>query len=122
MSKNKTFGGLVISLTALLATALFLVIGFTLQVWNPTWLVFLSIPLVSIIVDIVTNRRDIVGKVTGVVSMLCVITFLLVGFLAHTWHPTWVIFFAIPISGTIAKMFRTGKKDEDPPPRDDTAG
>lgn len=119
--KNKTVGGLVVSLTALLAVAVFLLIGFSTRVWSPTWLVFLSIPLVSIIVDIATNRKDIVGKVTGVVASICVITFLLIGFLAHTWHPTWVIFFAIPISGTIAKMFNAAKKDADPPQGNDAA-
>lgn len=119
--KNKTVGGLFVSLTALLATVVFLLLGFMWGAWPVAWIVFLAIPVVSIIVDLVTNRKDVAGKVTGVVSMLCVIIFLLIGFLAHIWHPTWIIFFAIPISGTIAKMFTVGKKDAEPPQGKDTA-
>jgi hypothetical protein len=63
----------------------------------------------------VTNRKDISGKVTGVVALLCVITFMLIGFLTGIWSPTWIIFFAIPISGVIVKIF-TAKAEE--PPKD----
>ena len=121
MNKQKTVGGLIVSLTALLATVVFLLLGFTQGLWPVAWLVFLAIPIVSIIVNMATNRTDIVGKITSVVSMLCVITFLLVGFLAHIWHPTWIIFFAIPISGTIAKIFTVDKKDSEPPQDKDAA-
>jgi len=111
--REKTLGGLFVSLTALLATAAYLLLGFTIGGWHIYWILFLAIPLVSIIVDVVTNRKDISGKVTGIVALLCVITFILVGFIAHTWHPTWIIFFAIPISGVIVKILTT--KGEEPP-------
>jgi hypothetical protein len=116
--RRKTVGGLFVSLTALLATAVYLLLGFTVGGWHIYWVVFLAIPIVSIIVDVVTNRKDLSGKVTGIVSLLCVTAFILIGFLADTWHPTWIIFFAIPISGVIVKMFA---KSGEVPPKDQNA-
>ena len=49
---------------------------------------------------------------TGVVALLCVIIYLLLGFVWHLWHPSWIIFFAIPISGIIVKMFAGGKEGQ----------
>ena len=119
-NKKKTVGGQIVSLTALLAAALFLILGFTQGAWHIAWVVFLAIPIVSIIVDIVANRKDASGKVTGIVSLLCVAAYMLMGFVWGLWHPGWIIFFAIPISGVIVKMF-TGK-DGSEPPADQNAG
>ena len=113
--KGKTLGRQFVSLTALLATAVYLLLGFTIGGWHIYWVIFLAIPIMSIIVDVVEGRKDLAGKVTGIVALLCVVVFILVGFLADTWHPTWIIFFAIPISGVIVKMFA---KNGGVPPKD----
>lgn len=104
-SRKNDIAGSITGLVALLATAAFLLIGFTTHVWHPTWMLFLAIPIMSIIVDIATHRRDIAGKVTGVVAILATVGFLLMGFLGNLWHPGWIIFLAVPISGVIVKMF-----------------
>ncbi len=119
-NRNKTVGGQIVSLTALLAAAVFLIIGFTRGAWHIAWVVFLAIPIVSIIVDIAVNRKDASGKVSGIVSLLCVAAYMLMGFVWGLWHPYWIIFFAIPISGVIVKIF-TAKTDSDPP-KDEAAG
>ena len=106
--RKKTVGGQIVSLTALLATAAYLLLGFTIGGWHVYWVLFLSIPIMSIIVDIVVNRKDLSGKVTGIVALLCVVTYVLLGFLLNLWNPGWIIFFAIPISGVIVKII-TGK-------------
>ncbi len=110
MSDNRktTVGGQIVSLTALLAAAVFLILGFTMGAWHIAWVVFLAIPIVSIIVDIVVNRKDASGKISGIVSLLCVAAYMLMGFVWGLWHPGWIIFLAIPISGIIVKIF-TGK-------------
>jgi hypothetical protein len=113
--KRKTLGGMFVSLTALLAAAVYLLLGFTVGGWHIYWVVFLAIPIMSIIVDVIEGRKDLAGKVTGIVAFLCVATYILVGFLADIWHPTWIIFFAIPISSVIVKMFTKGG---DEPPKD----
>lgn len=112
---RKTLGGLFVSLTALLAAAAYLLLGFTVGGWHIYWVVFLAIPIMSIIVDVIEGRKDISAKVTGIVALVCIIAFILIGFLAGIWHPTWLIFFAVPISGVIVKMFAKGA---DTPPQD----
>jgi hypothetical protein len=92
----------------------FLVIGFTTEKWHPTWMLFLIIPVASVITDIISNRRDIGGKGTGVVAILCAVGYMLMGFLGEElsgralWHPGWIIFFAIPIFGVIVKVCTAG--------------
>ncbi len=114
MSHKQKIGGLVISLVALLSAFVFLFVGFTEGIWSPTWLVFLSIPFVSIIVDVITKKKDPVGMVSGIVSFACIVGYLCFGFFFDLWHPGWLIFFAIPVSSIIAKMFVSadGGKDE----------
>lgn len=113
MNAKQRAGGSIIALVSLLATFTFLFIGFTQHIWSPTWLVFLIIPVVSIFVDIVTKKKDVVGLVSGVVSMLCFVGYLLMGFLLNLWHPGWLIFFAVPISGVITKMFAGETKTDE---------
>lgn len=112
---QKSLGGLLISLTALLAAAAYLLLGFTVGGWHIYWVLFLAVPIMSIIVDIVEARKPVSARIPGIVALVCIITFILVGFLADIWHPTWLIFFAVPISGIIAKMFSKGG---DVPPQD----
>ncbi len=113
MSHKQKIGGSVIGLVAVLSAFVFLFIGFTQHIWSPTWLVFLSIPLVSLIVDLVTKKNDPVGMVSGVVSFVCVVVYLCLGFSLNLWHPGWLVFFAVPVSGIIAKMFADdGGKDK----------
>lgn len=110
MGKKNDIAGSIVGLVALLATVGFLLIGFTVGAWHIAWLLFLLIPVVSIIMDIATKKRDVKGLVTGFVAILCVAGFLLMGFVWNLWHPGWIIFFAIPISGIIANMFTAGEE------------
>lgn len=102
--KKNGVGGAIIGLTALLSTVIFLYVGFTLYIWHPTWLIFLSIPIVSSIVDAVT-KKNVAGRVSGLISLICIVTYLYIGFFHNLWHPGWLIFFAIPIVHIIVKLF-----------------
>ena len=103
-NKKSAVAGSVVGLVALLSVVAFLLTGFLTGVWSPTWLVFLAIPLTSILTDIFTKGKGIVSVLTGIVALLSVIAFLIIGFMWDLWHPGWVVFFAIPISQIIAKM------------------
>lgn len=107
-TKKSAVGGAIISLVALLSTAAFLYIGFVMHIWHPTWLVFLSIPIVSAIVDIATCKRNLAGAVSGIVSIGCAVAYLYMGFILNLWHPGWLIFFAIPITHALIKIFTGG--------------
>jgi hypothetical protein len=117
LDKKNIIAGSIVGLVALLATFVFLFIGFTQHIWNPTWLVFLAIPFVSIITDLITKKKDTVALVSGIISFLCVAIYLYMGFFLNLWHPGWLIFFAVPISGIITKMFvgdvKPERNDED---------
>jgi len=112
---QKTLGGLFVGLTALLAAAVYLLLGFTVGGWHIYWVVFLAIPIMSIIVDIIEGHKPISARIPGIVALSCIIAYILTGFLAGIWHPTWLIFFAVPISGVIVQMFA---KNSDTPPQD----
>ncbi|MFA5675538.1 MAG: hypothetical protein WDA65_03355 [Christensenellales bacterium] len=104
-AKKSAVGGAIISLTALLSTVVFLYIGFVMHTWHPTWLIFISIPVVSAIVDVFTSKRHIAAAVSAIVSVCCVVAYLYMGFILRLWHPGWLIFFAIPITHIILKLF-----------------
>lgn len=50
------------------------------------------------------NRNALAGSIVGLVSLLAVVAFLLVGFTSHRWHPAWLVFFAIPIASTLTDV------------------
>ncbi len=115
MDKKNTIAGSITGLIALFATFTFLFIGFTTHVWHPTWLVFLVVPCVSTIADIICKKKDVTGTITGIVSFLCTVVYLYMGFFLRLWHPGWLIFFAVPITGIIVGMFvkKTPEQDKD---------
>jgi hypothetical protein len=47
------------------------------------------------------NRHAIAGSIVGLVALICTAVFLLIGFTSHVWHPTWLVFLAIPIASTL---------------------
>lgn len=111
-SSRNAIAGSIVGLVALLATASFLLIGFTSHIWHPTWLVFLGIPVASTLTDALIKRKGTHAAVTGVVSLLATISFLVLGFGYNLWHPGWLVFFAIPIADILMKIFtQAGNKD-----------
>jgi hypothetical protein len=78
----------------LVALAVFLWIGFGFKVWHPTWLIFLSVPLVNLIVEKRIDARKLVA--------ICVTAaYITIGLITKEWHPTWIMFLLIPIINTI---------------------
>lgn len=47
--------------------------------------------------------RDIVGVVSGATVFVCCIVYFLLGGLSDLWHPAWIVFFAIPVTPTLAE-------------------
>jgi hypothetical protein len=115
----------IVGLISLLAVTAFLIIGFVYNGWQLGWLVFLAIPVTAILVDI-ARKRNIAGMLPGLVALLATIAYMIMGFVYDLWHPGWIVFLAIPISGVISGMF--GGKDKQPDdikpdePKPDDAG
>lgn len=82
--KNK-----IIAALPMFCAFVFLFVGFVFDVWHPTWVIFLLIPIAPVILY---SRFAALAYPT-----FCVIVFLLLGFLCDLWHPGWLIFLTIPI-------------------------
>ena len=79
-----------------IAVAAYLAIGFTLKIWHPTWLVFITIPIyyISAIGFLSKSKKKML--LLQPVYLWAVILFLIGGIIFNIWHPTWLIFLLIP--------------------------
>lgn len=92
---------------ALLCVAAYLLLGFLGGWWHPGWLVFLAIPLYHGMVDMIVKRR-IRGIPTFLVAIVSTVVYIVLGVVLHMWHPTWLIFLAIPITASLESFFNGG--------------
>jgi HTH-type transcriptional regulator/antitoxin HipB len=94
-----------------LVVAAYLLIGVFTNVWHPTWMLFLLIPIVSSFFMAIVYR-DIY---TFAFPVLVTLAYLVLGFFYKAWHPGWVVFLAIPIYYTILpkKDWHLEADDED---------
>lgn len=73
-----------------LATIVFLLMGFVWGKWHPGWIVFLTVPVYYAVVNAIKFR-------TISFSLIIVLIYLAMGFIWDLWHPGWIIFLVIPI-------------------------
>lgn len=85
------------SLVSLLAVVAYVLLGCLYPDpyigWGVCWLVFLAIPLATSFVEALAKRRFSVFAFPVLVAGL----YAMVGMVFHLWHPTWVMFLAIPL-------------------------
>lgn len=92
----------IVGATPLICVIVYLALGFTLNIWHPTWVVFFLIPIMPIIL------KDDYGAFYPV---LCVAVYLALGFTLNLWHPLWLIFLTIPVFYTLfGPLFKRRKK------------
>jgi hypothetical protein len=90
----------------ILAIAAYLVIGFSYNVWHPSWLVFLLIPVWYSLVDAVSRKNARLFLYPVVV----VIFYLTGGLVYGIWHPTWVAFITIPVYYSLVSYIQGQKR------------
>lgn len=95
----------------LLVITAYLLLGFISQkkgnpLWHPGWIIFFASPLYHWLVDVIVNKR-VKGVPTTVATFVAIIAFVLMGLLGNLWHPGWLVFFLIPITGSF-EFFLTG--------------
>ena len=112
VSKRENKLDSLVGLVAVLAAGAYFILGFAFHLWHPGWMVFLAIPVAGIIADIVTKRKDISGSIVGIVAMVAVVVFFLLGFLLHIWYIAWVVFLIIPITAIILNMVKISGKNK----------
>jgi len=92
------------ALYPLIITFLYLILGTTLKLWHPGWLLFFTIPLYYM------RPKTQLQKLCNP-CMITLIYFVL-GIFFHLWHPGWLIFIAIPAAAIIDKAERRSDKAE----------
>ena len=80
-----------------IVTGAYLIIGALFNMWHPTWLLFLTIPIYYMLVE-VHNAKTFRHKANVFpFPIICVLFYLTLGFDYNLWHPMWIIFFTIPV-------------------------
>jgi len=90
------------SVTALIVTVAYVVLGVTLGWWGRTWMFFILVPFPGSIVEAIQARR--LSKVN--IAVLATFAYLFLGMNlpdGRGWHPYWVIFLAIPLFYSIVR-------------------
>jgi uncharacterized membrane protein len=103
LKKERNVKTKIVAITPFLSVMIFFILGLYFDLWHPGWLVFLSIPIVSILFH--TKLKD---GIVGLTPFLCVITYLILGFGFDLWHPGWLVFLLIPV---VAILFNSRSKD-----------
>lgn len=96
---------------ALLVVVAYLLMGFLGNLWHPGWLVFLIIPLYHWGVDCAMHHR-MRGLPTFVTAVVVFAVYLGLGFGIKMWHPTWVMFLAVPIVASFESFLQGGVKGQ----------
>jgi transcriptional regulator with XRE-family HTH domain len=78
---------------SLIITMIYLIVGFCFDLWHPTWILFMLIPVVATFADAIV-KKDVKHFAYPV---LVAAIYVLIGFLTGLWHPCWAIFLTIPV-------------------------
>ena len=95
-------GRKLIAVTPFISLVLFFVLGMYFDLWHLSWMAFLLIPVVAIIVE--TFNKKNAQWFTSISPFIATAIFFILGFYQGLWHPGWLIFFLIPVSGIIGSM------------------
>lgn len=89
----------------LIALLIYVSIGVVYNIWHPTWLIFLLIPLSGGIAAAIRHEN---WKLIPYPILVTAI-YLSLGFIYQAWHPAWVLFLTIPLYYSIINYFRNKK-------------
>ena len=71
----------------------YLAIGFLFDIWHPTWLIFLTIPVYYTMITVSKSQNWYAFPY----PILVFTSYLCLGIFFGLWHPTWLIFLTIPV-------------------------
>lgn len=87
---------------AMIIILVYVAIGVIYNIWHPTWLMFLLIPISGGIISAIQEKD---WKPFPYPTLIVTI-FLTLGFLYNVWHPAWVLFLTIPLYYSLVRYFR----------------
>lgn len=74
-------------------TLAYFILGGCFNLWHPTWIIFLFIPILFSVVEAIRKRR----WSEFLFPVLVTAVYLYCGFQYMWWHPGWVLFLTIPL-------------------------
>jgi transcriptional regulator with XRE-family HTH domain len=85
-----------------LVLILFLSAGFLFDAWGTAWLMFLSIPILTLLLTAYGDGQYSSGEIgrrflSMAYPVLTAAVFLSLGVMFGVWHPTWMLFLTIPL-------------------------
>ncbi len=89
----------------LVVVIVYLIFGFAGDIWHPSWLVFLLIPIYYHLAGALEIRSRKARLLAMPVPEIILLVYLLLGFLGGLWNPSWVIFLLIPLYYWIVACF-----------------
>ncbi len=95
----------------LLVVILYLALGFIGNLWHPTWLLGLLIPIYYHLAGALKVQRPKARLLAMPVPEAVLLLYLLLGFLLHLWHPAWLLFLLIPLYYWLVASFFKPKAD-----------
>lgn len=106
--KQKLCIAIVSGSSIFVATLIYFILGYTLNLWHPAWIVFLLLPLAASLADAIIKKE----VKNFAMPVLVAGVYLIVGFLTNLWHPMWVIFLTIPIYYIVLDAIENYKKEK----------
>ncbi len=80
----------------LIVIAVFLAIGFGTDVWHPTWLILLLLPIYYWFAAAFRSKTKRAALFAMPIPLIVFAIYLTVGLTVGIWHPTWIMFFVVP--------------------------
>lgn len=84
---------------SILCLVAFLVLGFTLNAWNWSWTLFMTVPVYDSVLDAIRKKSLSEFEYAIFVAFI----YCLFGIIYKWWHPGWVIFVTVPVFYTVAE-------------------
>lgn len=86
----------------IIVVILFFLIGSMFDIWEYTWLMFLSIPLFYTLTSAYGHgefsKQEVISRfLSRSYPLLVTVAFLSIGMMFDIWHPTWMLYLTIPL-------------------------
>lgn len=95
----------------LVVVIVYLAIGFLLDTWHPSWLIFLLIPIYYHGAGALEVRKKKARLLAMPIPEIIVLLYLMFGFLGGIWNPTWILFLFIPLYYWLVSCFYKPNED-----------
>lgn len=72
-----------------IALGVYMLLGVFYDAWHPGWMVFLMIPLTTLLLDLVVTES--INTLNTLLPVLSLILYLILGLFYSLWHPGWLV-------------------------------